>query len=984
MRKAPEAADRPGARAADRAGAGTRAAGRPGTRAPAWTTVRTGLRRAGRAAGRAVRVLGAVVLLSAVEAGLPVALVRLGGPPTLRIPRIPREVPSWEEVRRMLSGPLPDDLPYTLLTGGLWLLWAAFTVALLTEAAVAARGVEIRLPLLGPLRTVAERLLGVLAAAAPPPGPRSAGRRRPSTIVVAAAGEVAVAAGDSWPTAPMRRITLEQDATDPGGLPPASRARTAQARVARDRRPSFREASPAAHPGVPPAAHREASPVACPEASPVACPEASPVVRPAVPLVPVADGRRDPVHVSESVPVHVSESVPSGASVVATPSGGAVSPAFAAGISTAYATVRFHRHRRRRIPPPASIGPETVSGAGTGPEIRTETRAGTEIRTETRAGTEIRTGAGAGAGVGAGTGVRAGTGREGGPEEEPEPAPVVGALRRAHLRTYADRGKESPADADLVREAFSLDVPDRLLAGHRDDRTGVEVELAGLSLGLMGPGAVRSARAIVLDLLRQAGRFRAEVVVRTADARELFGPAGSGWEASAGAVPGLTVVESADAAVDRFTEAHFSRRRMLIERGAADVAELRERDPGEVLPAVLLVASVTEEIFDWDVAALLASSARTGTGALLLGDWPPGTTWEVGADGRIGEVRGAQAEGLLGARLFGLSARDGGDCLRLLAEAAAGDGDGDGDGGGGGGDDGGGGGGDDGGGGRGDGGGGEDGGADVEGVLGGCGARGPGREQAGVDGLPVWEGPEPVRLSILGRPVVQAKGRPGAVPVDGPRLLLLVLLALHPEGLRTEEIRTALWPGTTVDACVHDTLRSLRDALRAATDGADRGRRDSPFIVGDGGTYRIEPAMVAVDLWDFEAVVGEARTAADDRSRIDALDCAARLCRGTLAEGLAAGWLDDRRNGQREAQAGVLVRLAELRASGDPRGALDVLERAVALDPDPEDPWRRLIRLQLELGHRDRAAETAVLLRRRLCAMGVRPTRETERLLSEL
>ncbi|GGK70185.1 hypothetical protein Ppa06_36450 [Planomonospora parontospora subsp. parontospora] len=916
MRRAPGAAAPAEADTGAGTGTGACAAGRPDARATGWKAVRAELRRAGRRTGRvlgrAARLLGVIGLLSVVEAGVPVLLVRLDGPP---VPRFPREIPSWEEARRMLTGPLPDGLPYGILTGVLWLLWAAFTVALLAEIAVAARGVETHLPLLGPPRAVVERLIGALTTAVPPPGPQPTVRREPSTIVVAAAG-------DSWPTAPMRRITLEKDATDPGRLPPASGIRIPQVPVPEASRSPLSEVSRSPFPEV--------------AASPFS--GVPPVVRPAVPPAPVA----------------VPESASPGALVVETPSGGVVSPMFAAGISTAYATVRFHRHRRRRISPQAPAGPETGAGAGTGSGI----------------------GAGTGSGIGAGTGSGAGAGAGSGPEEDPEPAPVVGALRRAHLRTYADRGEDLPGDADLVRESFSLDVPERLLVGHRRDRSGVEAGLAGLSLGLTGPGAVRSARAIVLDLLRQAGRFRAEVVVRAADARELFGPAGNGWEARTGAVPGLTVVESADAAVDRFTEAHFTRRRMLIERGAADVAELRERDPGEVLPAVLLVASVTEEIFDWDVAALLASSARTGTGALLLGDWPPGTTCEVGEDGRIGEASGPKAEELLGARLFGLSARDGGDCLRLLAEAAAGDGDGrvgsgldeegeeEGDG--------------------------DRGGADTGGVpgspgsTGGRGARGSAGERADADGLPVWEGPEPVRLSILGRPVVQAKGRPGAVPVGGPRLLLLVLLALHPQGLRTGEIRAALWPGTEVDACVHDALRSLRDALRAATDGADRGRRDSPFITGDGGTYRIDPAMVAVDLWDFEAVVGEAGTAADDRSRIDALDCAARLCRGALAEGLAREWLDDRRSGQRRVQTDVLVRLAELRAPADPQAALDVLERAVALDPDPEEAWRRLIRLQLELGHRDRAGEAATLLRRRLCAMGVRPTRETERLLSEL
>ncbi|MFC4060935.1 BTAD domain-containing putative transcriptional regulator [Planomonospora corallina] len=557
-----------------------------------------------------------------------------------------------------------------------------------------------------------------------------------------------------------------------------------------------------------------------------------------------------------------------------------------------------------------------------------------------------------------------------GADPQPEPAPVVRALRRAHLRTYADRGEGPPPDAELVREAFSLRVPDRLLAGHRTDRSRVEIGLAGLNLGLTGDGATGVARALVLDLLRQAGRFRAEVVVRAADLRGLFGLPEEGLrgeEALAGAVPGLVVVESADAAVDRFTETHFARRRMLIERGATGIAELREHDPGEVLPAVLLVASVTEELFDWDVAGLLASSARTGTGALLLGEWPSGTTCEVGRDGRVGSARGPRAGELLGAWLFHLPAGDGLDCLRQLAAAGTAEG------------------------------------ACGEhvpstGTAGGFpgeeftsmgAAGGPvgegGRRSPGetADGLPLWEGPEPVRLSILGRPVVQVKGRPEAVPLSGPRLHLLVLLALHPDGMRSEEIRAALWPGAPDDTCVYDALRHLRDTLRAVTDGADRGRRDSPFITGEDGVYRVAPLMVAVDLWDFEAVVEEARTAADDRSRIGALDCAARLCRGVLAEGLACEWADDRRSGQLRLQTDVFARLAELRAEGDPRAALAVLERAIALDPEPEEIWRRLIRLQTDLGLRERAAGTAARLRARLAAMGVRPERETERLLAE-
>ncbi|GAA3165954.1 hypothetical protein GCM10010466_65950 [Planomonospora alba] len=878
------------------------------------------MRRASAVAARAARLTGALVVLAAVEAGLPVLLVRLAAPPPPeRLPAwiaalVPTRVPSWEEVGEALAAPLPDGAPLALLAGSLWLLWAAFTVAVLAETAVAVRGVEIRTPPLGPVRVVAERLVGALAAVALPlDRPPAAVRAEPSTIMVAAAD-------DSCPTAPMRRITLEKDATDPGGPPPAPRSSWPPVPVPPVRRPSPPVPVPQARTpsaGFPPGpVLRDADPdppataAGAPgdPAGPAPAGRAAPTrVRPAgAPSGSCGDagaGGPEPAPGDPAAPgAAAREAAPRTGLAVETPSGGVVSLPFAAGVSTAHAAARLHRHRRRRIllrvqqTAPVQAPPEGPAPAGSGPE--------------------------------------------------PEPAPVVRALRRAHLRTCADRGEGPPSDADLVRQAFSLRVPDRLLAGHRTDRSRVEVGLAGLNLGLTGAGAAPAARALVLDLLRQAGWFRAEVVIRTADLRELFGLSAREAESLAGAVPGLAVVESADAAVDRFTETHFARRRMLIERAATDVAELRERDPGEALPAVLLVAAVTEELFDWDVAGLLASSSRTGTGALLLGDWPSGTTCEIGPDGRVGAVEGPEAGNLLGGWLFHLPPDEARDCLRGFAVP---DGDG------------------------------------LRGlaVPDGNGGR-PAEEGADPDALPPWEGPEPVRLSILGRPVVQVKGRPEAVPLDGPALHLLVLLALHPDGVGSGEIRAALWPGASRDACVHAALRCLRDTLRAAADGADRGRRGSPFIREDGGVYRLDPVMVAVDLWDFEAVVEEARTAGDGRTRLGALDCAAQLCRGALAEGLACGWIDERRSAQTRLRTDVLAELAGLRAEDDPRAALGVLERAVALDPDPEELWRRLIRLQLELGRRDRAEETAARLRERLDAMGVRPTPETERLLAEL
>ncbi|MER7213705.1 bacterial transcriptional activator domain-containing protein [Streptosporangium sp. NPDC000239] len=139
-----------------------------------------------------------------------------------------------------------------------------------------------------------------------------------------------------------------------------------------------------------------------------------------------------------------------------------------------------------------------------------------------------------------------------------------------------------------------------------------------------------------------------------------------------------------------------------------------------------------------------------------------------------------------------------------------------------------------------------------------------------------------------------------------------------------------------------------------------------------------------VDLWDFQNAISAARTAGDKAARVIALGQAAQLCRGVLAEGLTCGWIDERRGPQTRIQADVLSQLAELQERDDPEAALDVLERIMVLNPDPEETWRRIIRLRLRLNRRDQARNTAALLRKRLQELGVRPIRETERLFSEL
>jgi hypothetical protein len=149
------------------------------------------------------------------------------------------------------------------------------------------------------------------------------------------------------------------------------------------------------------------------------------------------------------------------------PSGTLVALSFAAGVSTALAATRLHR-RRRRVPPPASAGVSVTP--------------------------------------------------------EPAPEPAVQALHRAHLRSeFTDHDEPPAADADLVKAAFSIDVPQAMVIGAHEDGTPCEVSLAGLSLALTGPGAYDAARAMILGLLTQADHHRAKVILPIQDATTLLG-----------------------------------------------------------------------------------------------------------------------------------------------------------------------------------------------------------------------------------------------------------------------------------------------------------------------------------------------------------------------------------------------------------------------------------------------------------------------------
>lgn len=121
------------------------------------------------------------------------------------------------------------------------------------------------------------------------------------------------------------------------------------------------------------------------------------------------------------------------------------------------------------------------------------------------------------------------------------------------------------------------------------------------------------------------------------------------------------------------------------------------------------------------------------------------------------------------------------------------------------------------------------------------------------------------------------------------------------------------------------------------------------IIAKHGEHYRADPAVLTVDLWQFQTALTDAqRAAGDPAAETAALQCAADIYRGDLADGTDYLWIEPASEDLHRRALDCLVRLAELHHGNDVARVISTLERAVALDPYAEELYRRLITLHLE------------------------------------
>ncbi|MCY1144001.1 LysM peptidoglycan-binding domain-containing protein [Actinoplanes sp. Pm04-4] len=471
---------------------------------------------------------------------------------------------------------------------------------------------------------------------------------------------------------------------------------------------------------------------------------------------------------------------------------------------------------------------------------------------------------------------------------------------------------------------------------------------------LAGPGAEAAARAVLVASLTSGAHddpdAREQVITTSATLTQLLG---NHLQRLSSAVR-LTVTDDLISALSTVDHILIERRRILQDHGVDDVDALRQSGPGHPpMPAVLLLACTPPE----NLHARLSNTMLLGAGlrlrTLLVGDWPPGRTTAVDADG-------ATASG-------NLPLLDVPTALQLLdaiGDARS-----------------------------------KEPGADVEP------AHKPATHSAADSRTDSQQhdtaaptvsvidrptstaspaGPQEttaVRIQLLGAPAIYDRSGDTVTGLRFHAREMLVYLAVHRSGANLPDIMEAIWPTATL----------RRATQRLSTEVADLRRRirhaggDTTIqpVVNTGGRYHLDPAVVDIDLWQLHDALRSAKTA-DATERISLLQLAVDAGAGTLADGFDYPWIGRYREHVRQQAIQARQALAELVAVHDPAGAAGLLRAAAELAPADENTARRALQALAGIGDTRAARELLQQLRQALDDIDETPSAETLALAQHL
>jgi DNA-binding SARP family transcriptional activator len=405
------------------------------------------------------------------------------------------------------------------------------------------------------------------------------------------------------------------------------------------------------------------------------------------------------------------------------------------------------------------------------------------------------------------------------------------------------------------------------------------------------------------------------------------------------------------------------RSRLTADAHAADVRILRDTDVhAEPLPQLLLITERPDPAWTNRLATTVRLGHAADISAVVIGDWPPGTTLTVASDGTTGNDT---------PRLSVLDTATATDMLGLLREAhgpsdtpaspekpstpAT---------------------------------------ENTEPAL----PSGPQTAErvaapaATPTAVPVPEGDRlPVTVRVLGRPaVLDANGQPSP-GIRSKAVELMVYLAVNRQGADLSDIMEALYPDANMrraterlSTVVADLRKHIRRAAATPTDTTESLRQRLEPVPNTGSRYHLDPTIVAVDWWtvldQYEAVA----TTTDTSRQLTHLTAALAAAGGPLADGVEYDWIDTDREVVRRHRIKLHVHAAALLADTDPHQSWLLLEQACQIDPLSDDLARTTMRAAAALGDADAIRHRLKTLREALDTHGLDMADDTQALAQGL
>ena len=189
------------------------------------------------------------------------------------------------------------------------------------------------------------------------------------------------------------------------------------------------------------------------------------------------------------------------------------------------------------------------------------------------------------------------------------------------------------------------------------------------------------------------------------------------------------------------------------------------------------------------------------------------------------------------------------------------------------------------------------------------------------------------------------------------RSLLTCLISSPGRKLGREQVIELLWPDLDFDTASHRLDKAVHSLRQLFEPGRSRPATTGLLLTEHSTIMLADQAQVWVDADAFEALLARARATDDPGQAEQLLEEAMLLYAGDyLPEERQVEWTQTRRESLQRGWIGLLLELADLRIAREAvAGAIDTLDRLLAIDPTNEAAVQRLILLLAQAGRRAEA-----------------------------